>query len=132
VDLVVVGAHLRGQPLNGDLVASGATLVGAVRTAPTYRLWALATTPAKPGLIRVDTGGSAVVGERWRMSATALGALVSELPVPMTIGRVQLADRSWVPGFLVEAAATVGAQEITGYGGWLAYLAAATSSREPG
>lgn len=124
VELVVVGAHLSGQPLNGELLSRGASLVGAVRTAPTYRLWALPTVPAKPGLVRVDVGGGAVVGERWWLPTAGFGAFVAALPPPMSIGSVELADGSRRPGFLVEPYATVGAQDITAYGGWRAYLLA--------
>ncbi len=50
--LVVVGAHLSGQPLNSQLTDRGATLLAATRTAPHYRLYALAnTSPPKPGLV---------------------------------------------------------------------------------
>jgi allophanate hydrolase len=128
VDLVVVGAHLSGQPLNGILVACGATLVAPVQTAATYRLWALDTIPPRPGLLRVVSGGAAVAGERWRMSATRFGTFVAALTAPMTIGPVVLADGSTVPGFLVEAAATQGAVDITRYGSWRSYLAGSASS----
>jgi len=37
---------------------------------------------------------------------------------------VRLADGSAVKGFLVEAEGVRGAEEITGYGGWRAYMAA--------
>jgi len=124
VDLVVVGAHLAGQPLNGDLVACGAALVDAVHTAPTYRLWALGTVPPKPGLVRVNAGGASVAGERWRMPVASFGTFVAALPAPMTIGSIELADGSQLPGFLVEAAATAGASDITAFGSWRAYLAA--------
>jgi allophanate hydrolase len=126
VELVVLGAHLSGQPLNAELLAHGATLVGAVQTAPTYRLWALDTVPPKPGLLRVASGGAVLSGERWRMPVAAFGAFVAALPSPMTIGSVQLADGSHRPGFLVEQAATAGALDITAYGGWLPYLASTT------
>jgi allophanate hydrolase len=53
VDLLVVGAHLSGQPLNHELLAAGGTLAGPAETAPHYRLFALDTTPPKPGLVRV-------------------------------------------------------------------------------
>lgn len=98
--------------------------VEAVRTAPVYRLWALETMPPKPGLLRVNTGGAAVAGERWRLPATTFGSFVAALPAPMTIGSVELADGSRLPGFLVEPAATAGARDITAYGGWLGFLAA--------
>ncbi len=122
VDLVVVGAHLSGQPLNDELRARGAVLVGTVETATVYRLWALDTAPPKPGLLRVSSGGAAVRGEHWRLPADAFGTLVAALPAPMTIGSVELGDGRRLPGFLVEPAAVEGARDITAYGGWLAYL----------
>ena len=52
--IAVVGAHLRGLPLNGQLTERGAALREATHTAPHYRLYALpGTTPPKPGLLRV-------------------------------------------------------------------------------
>lgn len=43
---------------------------------------------------------------------------MSGLTAPMTIGRVCLDDGRDVLGFLCEPAATRGAADITGYGGW--------------
>jgi len=124
VPLVVVGAHLSGQPLNGQLTERGGTLERATRTAPGYRLHALATSPPKPGLERVADGGSSLEVEVWRLPATAFADFVAALPQPMAIGAVELADGSRVPGFLCEPAALDGAEEITAHGGWRAYLAA--------
>ena len=132
VDLVVVGAHLRGQPLNGELGDLGGTFVGPVTTAATYRLWALATEPPKPGLVRVRSGGSAVHGEHWRLPVCGFGAFVASLRAPMTIGSVALDDGRALPGFLVEASALddpAAVQEITAYGSWPAYLAAREADR---
>ena len=99
-----------------------------MQTAATYRLWSLDTVPPRPGLLRVVSGGAAVAGERWRMSATRFGSFVAALTTPMTIGPVELADGSTVPGFLVEAAATADAVDITRYGSWRSYLAGVASS----
>ncbi|MFE2914855.1 allophanate hydrolase [Kitasatospora indigofera] len=124
VRLAVLGAHLTGQPLNGQLLALGATLAGTTRTAPDYRLYALDTAPAKPGLVRVPSGGASVEAEVWELPAAGLGTLTAALPEPMAIGSVRLADGSRVAGFLCEPAALAGAEDITGYGGWRGYLAA--------
>ena len=124
VRLAVVGAHLSGQPLNGQLLALGATPVTATRTAPDYRLYALDTVPAKPGLVRVPLGGAAVEAEVWELPAAGLGRLVAGLPEPMALGGVRLADGTRVTGFLCEPAALAGAEDITAHGGWRAYLAA--------
>ncbi|MFV0374288.1 allophanate hydrolase [Microbacterium sp.] len=123
VDLLVVGAHLRGQPLNAQLVAAGGTFITEARTAAEYRLFALPTTPAKPGLVRVSDGGTGVAGEIWRVPAAGFGGFVAALPQPMGIGRVHLADGTAVAGFLCEQIALDGAKDITDFGGWRAYLA---------
>jgi allophanate hydrolase len=128
VDLAVVGAHLQGQPLNHQLVSRGATLVRGTRTAADYRLYALANTrPAKPGLAREPGfAGAGIEVEVWRLSLEAFGAFTAEVPAPLAIGNLVLADGSSVKGFVCEPAALVGATEITSFGGWRAYLASRT------
>jgi allophanate hydrolase len=123
VDLLVVGAHRAGQPLNHELTGRGARFAGTVRTAPGYRLHALPTTPAKPGLVRVEAGGAAIEGELWTLPPAALGTFLAELPGPMALGRATLEDGREVVGFTCEAAALEGAPDITEHGSWPAYLA---------
>jgi allophanate hydrolase len=123
VDVFVVGAHLQGQPLNHQLVAAGGSFLVEARTTSDYRLFALATTPPKPGLARVADGGSSIVGEVWRLPADGFGRFVAALPEPMGIGSVRLADGSRVAGFLCERMALDGAADISGFGGWRAYRA---------
>lgn len=123
IDLVVVGAHLRGQPLNAQLTDRSAVFIDDARTAPEYRLFALPTHPPKPGLLRVTSGGAAIVGERWRLDSAALGEFVTNVPSPLTIGTLALDDGSTCHGFLCESYAVEGGLDITAFGGWLAYLA---------
>jgi allophanate hydrolase len=120
--LAVVGAHLTGQPLNPQLLALGARLDRTTTTAPVYRLHALRTTPPKPGLVHVGEGGAAIEAEVWRLPAEGLGRLLTALPRPMTLGSVQLADGTEVPGFLCEPSALTDAEDITSFGGWRSYL----------
>lgn len=122
--LAVVGAHLTGQPLNPQLLALGARLDRTTTTAPVYRLHALRTAPPKPGLVHVGEGGAAIEAEVWRLPAEGLGRLLTALPRPMTLGSVQLADGTEVPGFLCEPSALTDAEDITSCGGWRSYLKA--------
>ncbi|TAG33361.1 MAG: allophanate hydrolase [Verrucomicrobia bacterium] len=129
IDLAVVGAHLSGQPLNHQLTARGAIMLRTTRTAPSYRLYALAkTAPAKPGLVR-EPGfvGPGIEVEIWRLTATAFGAFTAEVPAPLAIGNLELADGSMVKGFVCEPAALEGASEITAFAAWRAFLAAKLS-----
>lgn len=124
IDLTVFGAHLRGQPLNEQLQRLGARFVAPIRTSDAYRLIALDTTPSKPGLVRVNPGeGGAIAGERWLISAAGLGTFVAELPPPMSLTSVELADGSWAVGFGCSHQAALDGVDITGFGGWAEYLA---------
>ena len=124
VKVAVVGAHLSGMPLNSQLTERGARLLTATRTAPLYRLYALpGTVPPKPGLLRVQPGeGAAIALEIWEMPITHYGSFVALIPAPLGIGSLTLADGSSVQGFLCEALAVAGADDITHLGGWRAYI----------
>ena len=125
VTLVVAGAHLSGMVLNHELISLRAKLVGATRTAPGYRLFALPTTPPKPGLVRApDVAGPGIEVEVWSLTPENFGRFVAALPEPMGIGKVTLADGSVHPGFLCEAHVLEAATDITSFGGWRAYRAA--------
>jgi allophanate hydrolase len=126
--IVVVGAHLRGQPLEHQLVERGGRLVAPVRTAPEYRLYALPTVPAKPGLVRVGGGGAAIEAELWALPIDGFGAFVRGIPAPLTIGTVVLEDGSSHPGFLCESWAVAGCPDITASGGWRRHLAGSEPS----
>jgi allophanate hydrolase len=124
VDLLVVGAHLSGQPLNHELLAAGGTLRGPAATAPCYRLYALDTQPPKPGLVRVEpppAAGASIAGEVWRLPAAGFARFMTGLAAPMAVGRVALDDGRDVLGFLCEPAAMSGAADITRFGGWRAW-----------
>ncbi len=126
IEVVVVGAHLSGMPLNHQLTSLGATFRRAPATAPCYRLYALpGGPPYRPGLLRVRDGeGLAIATEVWALEAAAFGRFVAGLPAPLGIGEIRLGDGTRSKGFLVEAAAIEGAEDISRHGGWRAYVAA--------
>ncbi|WP_454874513.1 allophanate hydrolase [Paraburkholderia xenovorans] len=126
--LAVVGAHLRGQPLNWQLQEAGARFVEATHTAPGYRLYALANTqPPKPGLVRaMQQQGRPIAIELWEVPLRSFGKFVADVPAPLGIGTLELASGHSVKGFICEPSAVgddSGALDITSFGGWLAYLA---------
>ncbi|MDT4818497.1 Allophanate hydrolase [compost metagenome] len=123
VRVAVVGAHLTGMPLNFQLTSRDAVLVEQTLTAADYRLYALpGTVPPKPSLARAADGSSIIV-ELWDIPLARFGEFVAEIPPPLGIGNLQLADGRWVKGFICEPYALEGARDISGFGGWRAYIA---------
>jgi allophanate hydrolase len=60
--------------------------------------------------------------EIWELPASQFGSFVAGIPAPLGIGMVKLDDGASVQGFVCEGTATEGAEDITRYGGWRAYL----------
>lgn len=124
VKVAVCGAHLSGLPLNWQLTQRGARLLGAVQSAPEYKFYALAGGPVqRPGMVRVNEGGAAIDMEVWELPAEHFGSFVDGIPAPLGIGKVKLADGSWVSGFVCEAIGVEGGTEITDLGSWRAWVA---------
>jgi allophanate hydrolase len=117
--VAVVGLHLSGEPRNGELLDRGATLVGAARTAPCYRLFHLPS--GAPGLVRDPDGGASIEVELWQLPAARVGSFLAGIPAPLSLGRIALDDGAEVTGFLCEAYAVDGAPDITASGGWRNY-----------
>jgi allophanate hydrolase len=121
--IAVVGAHLSGEPLNHELTQLGAHFVQSTRTAANYRLFALPTTPPKPGLVRSDVGsqGHSIELEVWELDHAAFAQFVLRIPSPLGVGTIELESGNSVQGFLCESAAIGASNEISHYGGWRAY-----------
>jgi allophanate hydrolase len=122
IKLAVVGAHLEGMPLHWQLTSREAKFVGAFTTAPTYRLYAMAdSVPPKPALVH-STDGAAIALEVYELGLAEFGSFVAEVPPPLAIGTVTLADGTSVKGFVAEPRALTGAEDITHLGGWRAFI----------
>ncbi|MEV4599704.1 allophanate hydrolase [Amycolatopsis sp. NPDC049253] len=128
-DLVVFGAHLRGQPLHDEL--RGARFVAPVRTAEAYRMVLLDTDPPQPGVI---PGNGTLDGELWRLSPAGLGRFAAALPEPFVLGHVELEDGSTPLAVLCPPAATGDAPNLDRYESWRGYLRFASTAglRPPG
>jgi len=124
VTVAVFGAHLRGQPLNGRLLALGGRFLAACATAPSYRCHLVPGALPRPGLVEVERDGASFAGELWALPPAGFGRLVAEVAAPLAIGPVALADGRRVPGYLCAGQLPAGARDITAYGSWRAFLAA--------
>ncbi|MEX3927187.1 allophanate hydrolase [Paraburkholderia sp. BR10936] len=126
IRVAVCGAHMQGLPLNKDLVSRGARRMQVTHTAAHYRLAALpasADGTRRPGLWRVAGNGSEIAVEVWDMPSVELGSFMATVPSPLVLGKVELSDGSWVTGFLCEPYGVKSGTDISGFGGWRAWLA---------
>lgn len=117
VEIVVAGAHLRGEARNGDLVRLGGRLVERTTTGPDYRMWVLSD-GRRPAIAAVGDGGCPIEVEVWALPGDAVGEFLKTVEAPLGIGRVTLAAGEEKLGFICEPGALEGATEITGDGGW--------------
>lgn len=125
VPLAVNGTLMQGLELNGNLLAVGAKFVRTDTTEPSYRLWSI--DDQHPAMIRVATDGAAIALEIWDVPTTGLSEILLQEPPGLCIGKVRLADGEVVLGVLGEAILCEGQHEITGWGGWRAYIAQLSS-----
>ncbi|PWV95983.1 allophanate hydrolase [Paenibacillus cellulosilyticus] len=120
--VAVAGLHMRGFPLEPQMLACGAHFIEETYTAARYKLLELATTPIKPGLIKLPDGGASIAVEIWEMPVAAFGGFTAAIPAPLGIGKIELADGTEVTGFICEGYAEQTAADITAWGGWRAYM----------
>jgi allophanate hydrolase len=116
--VAVCGLHMRGYPLEKQMLEYDAHFICEAITAPKYQLFRLPTTPAKPGLVKGTTGTASIQIEIWEMPLTKFGEFVSTIPSPLGIGKIELLDGSEISGFVCEAYASESAENITSAGSW--------------
>jgi allophanate hydrolase len=116
--VAVCGLHMRGFPLEKQMIEHGAVFIREAKTAPQYKLIKLPSNPPKPGLIHLGEPGASIEVEVWEMPLTEFGRFVSLIPSPLGMGRVQLEDGTEIPGFICEASADKKGEDLSHTGGW--------------
>jgi hypothetical protein len=125
--LAVNGTLMRGLELNPNMIAAGADFVAEAKTAACYRLWSIGD--RHPGMVRTSAPSGTVVLELWSVPPEGLAGILVKEPAGLAIGKVLLDDGREVLGVLAEPWLTEGEREITEFGGWRAYTAAAGNPR---
>jgi allophanate hydrolase len=132
MEVAVCGAHLSGLPFNPQLLRYGGRMRYRARTASGYRLFALPGAGAgvpRPGLVQTGDGPTdGIAVEVWTLPQQGVAALLGTIPAPLGLGRLTLDDGREVTGFVAEAQAMNGT-DVSGYGGWRAYLSAGAPGR---
>ena len=95
-------------------------------TAPRYRLYALpGDEPRRPGLVTDLREGARIEVEVYRLPTATVGSFLRGVSAPLAIGTLELDDGTAVHGFVCDPTALEGVRDITAYGGWRSYMAAA-------
>ena len=117
VELAVCGLHMRGLPLEYQLLELGAQFVEEAETAPYYKLIKLPTKPAKPGLIKSTENGKKIQVEVWKIPKSNLGEFLGKISAPLGLGRIQL-EKKEVLGFVCEGYMEHIGEDISELGSW--------------
>ena len=120
--VAVCGLHMKEFPLNRQLTDLGATYVKTVNTAPVYKLYALPTFPEKPGMVKVEHGGTKIEVEVWEVAYESLGKFLTMIPSPLGLGQIILEDETTVTGFICEPYIINHSYDISCHNGWRYYL----------
>ena len=116
--VAVCGLHMQGYPLETQMIECKSKFLKSCKTAEKYKLFKLNTNPAKPGLVKVQSGGKAIEVELWEMPLDKFGYFTSLISSPLGMGKVELDDGSDVCGFICEEYGKEDAEDITISGGW--------------
>lgn len=120
IRLAVVGAHLRGQPLNSQLTSIGAQFVEQCWSSPDYGLYALEHLhPARPAMIKkFDQTGYAIELELWDLPGNRFYEFFRGIAPPLGLGTVELFDGRQVNGFIAEHSAMAQGKDISALKKW--------------
>jgi AGZA family xanthine/uracil permease-like MFS transporter len=119
--LVFNGTVMHGQPHHANLECT--IFLEQVRTAPAYRLYSIGD--RSPAMFRDDERGASIDAELYEVPDEVWLRILDRKPPGLYRGPVELEDGRRVEGMLGEPdlVASPEAVEITGHGGWAAYLA---------
>lgn len=124
VRFFICGSALRGQPDHGNL--GSARFIGAAKTAPKYRMHAVKN-GWHPGIYEVSACGVSLAGELYELTAQQHASLIAGEPPGMYEQTVELADGTFAQAMLYPRSIieSNGYPDISDYGGWAAFKAAA-------
>jgi gamma-glutamylcyclotransferase (GGCT)/AIG2-like uncharacterized protein YtfP len=126
VQLFVNGTLMRGEELHRNL--DGARFCGEWTTAPRYRLFSVGD--RHPAMVLDDARGAAVAGELYEVPLTVLATVLDREAAGLGLGVVELSDGQLTLGVMwLAAELPPSSRDISEYGDWRRYRAAATGTR---
>lgn len=126
IHLFVNGTLMSGEELHENL--AGARFCGEWTTAPRYRLFSV--DDRHPAMVRDDARGAAVAGELYEVPLPVLATVLEREPAGLGLGVVELSDGQLTLGVMwLAAELPPSARDISDYGDWRRYRAAAAGTR---
>lgn len=125
IELAVAGLHKRNQPLVFQLTDLNARYSYTTATSAEYKMYLVDPNgKKKPGLVRVEPGqtGSPVEVDVWKIPVENLGKFLVQIPHPLGLGKVELANGTWIQGFICEQYIAAFSEDITHFYRWEDFL----------
>ncbi len=122
VTVAVFGLHMRGFPLEKQMIECGAKFVEETKTNSCYKMYAIDDGLLRPGVIKSEEHGTRLDVETWEMPVSMLGKLLVKIKPPLGLGTIELKDRTNCIGFICESIVGSNYVDISDFGGWRNYV----------
>lgn len=114
--IAVCGLHLKGYPLEKQMLQFNSSYIETTKTAANYRLLKINDDFSRPGLLLSDHGSKIEV-DLWAMPTKNIESFLQVVKAPLAIGKIKLQDGREVLGFVCGAYSDR-YEDITSSGGW--------------
>lgn len=115
--IAVCGLHLKGYPLEQQMLQFDATYLETTKTSQNYRLLKIEDGLTRPGLLYSEDEGVAIEVDLWAMPKEKVAEFLNVVKAPLALGKVMLQDGREVIGFVC-GAYSESYTDITSSGGW--------------
>ncbi len=122
VKVAVFGLHMRGFPLEKQMIECGAKFVEETKTNSCYKMYAIDDGLLRPGVIKSEKHGTRLDVETWEMPVSMLGELLVKIEAPLGLGTIELNDQTNCIGFICEGIVVNDYVDISEFGGWRNYV----------
>ena len=115
--IAVCGLHLKGYPLEKQMLQFESQFIETTTTASCYRLFKIEDGLTRPGLLYSEQQGGAIEVDLWAMPTKHLAQFLNVVKAPLALGEITLQDEREVLGFVCGGYSD-NYSDITSSGGW--------------
>ncbi|MER2107611.1 MAG: allophanate hydrolase [Solibacillus sp.] len=115
--IAACGLHLKGYPLEKQMLELGCEFLQTTTTSADYRLVKIEDGLTRPGLVFSEGKGQPIEVDLWAMPTVNVARFMTFVKAPLALGKITLQDGREVIGFVC-AANLDNYSDITESGGW--------------